>query len=392
MKKFISILGSTGSIGTTSIKIIKGKNFIFNLLSANKNYKKISKQIVELKPNFYVVHDEKVFRKIKKKFRNNKVKVHNNFDFLDRKIPKSDITISATTGIAGLKPTIKMIKKSKKILIANKESIICGWNLIKKDASKFKVKIIPVDSEHYSISKLLDTDDKKNIDKIYLTASGGPFLNFKISKLKKVKPNQAIKHPKWKMGKKISVDSSTLMNKLLELIEASKLFSIDSKKIEIIIHPESLIHAIVKLKNGLYKFIYHETSMMVPLANCILEEGTEVNKFFEKKNFLSDKNLKNLSFLSVNKKKFPLIKIKPRVTEYQSTPIIINAVNEILVDLYLNKKIAYTSFFGHIMNVLNDRNYKKYAIRIPTNLNQILLIDKWARETTFKNIKIKKNA
>jgi len=393
MKKIISILGSTGSIGLNSIEIIKKKNFIINVLSANSNYKLISKQIVELKPLFYVINDRKVFEKVKKKFRKSKVKILNNFNSLNKNISKSDITIAAITGIAGLSPTIEMIKKSKKILIANKETIICGWNLIKKDAQKYKTEIIPLDSEHFSIKKLLENNKIKNIDKIYLTASGGPFLNYNISKLKDVKPHQAIKHPKWQMGKKISIDSSTLMNKMLELIEASKLFSLNSKKIEIVIHPESLVHAIIKLNNGLYKFIYHETTMLIPLANCIFNDDLKVNEFLKTKDLFREKNFpKNLSFMNVDKKRFPLIQLKSRITEHHSTPIIINAANEILVDQYLNKKIPYTSFFRHILNVLNDRNYKKYAIRVPTSISQILQIDKWSRETIYKKIENKKNA
>ena len=180
------------------------------------------------------------------------VKILNSLDF-DKKI-KSDITISAIPGLAGLIPTINVINKTKKILIANKESIICGWNLIKEKAKKSKTDIIPVDSEHYSIRELIKNNKIENIEKIYLTASGGPFLNLKLSKFKNIRPKDALTHPKWKMGKKITIDSSTLMNKIFELIEAHKLFNIPLKKIDILIHPNSLVHAIVKFKNGLTKF------------------------------------------------------------------------------------------------------------------------------------------
>ena len=165
-----------------------------------------------------------------------------------------------------------MIKLSKKILIANKESIICGWNLIKKNALTNKTKIVPIDSEHFSIFTLLKSHKLNEIKKFYITASGGPFLNYKRKQFKNIKPKDALKHPKWKMGKKITVDSSTLMNKMLELIEAQKLFDIPNNKIDILIHPNSLVHAIIKLKNGLTKFIYHETTMIIPLANALFEE------------------------------------------------------------------------------------------------------------------------
>ena len=185
-----------------------------------------------------------------------------------------------------------MIKYSKKILLANKESIICGWDLIERQALKYKSDIIPVDSEHFSILKLIQNHKISEIEKIYLTASGGPFLNFKLSRLKNVKPAQAIKHPKWKMGKKISVDSSTLMNKILELIEAQKLFNLPEKKLDILIHPNSLVHAIIEFKNGLKEFIYHETSMAIPLANAIFGGKLNIKDFYKLKQ--DEKNIKSL--------------------------------------------------------------------------------------------------
>ena len=225
MKKKISILGSTGSIGLNSLKIIsKSKNkFTINILAANKNYKLICEQIIQFKPKIFFINDKKTYIKVKDKFKKRKIIIIN--DLENKKfILKSDITISAIPGIAGLKPTIELTKKSKKILIANKESIICGWELIKKAAINYNTKIIPIDSEHFSILKLLENHKIEDVKKIYLTASGGPFLNYKISKMKNIKPQQAIKHPKWKMGKKISIDSATLMNKMFEVIEAHKLF------------------------------------------------------------------------------------------------------------------------------------------------------------------------
>ena len=205
MKKNVSILGSTGSIGISSLKIFSKKKNLFsiNILVANKNYKLICKQINQFKPKIFIINDFKIFKKVKTRFKSNKVVILNSIENKKINFKKSDITIAAIPGIAGLNPTIEMIKKSRKMLLANKESIICGWNLIKKNASKNKTKIVPVDSEHFSIMKLLEQDKLKDIKKIYLTASGGPFLNFKVSKLKKVKPHEAIKHPKWKMGKKI---------------------------------------------------------------------------------------------------------------------------------------------------------------------------------------------
>tara|TARA_A100000164_G_scaffold381079_1_gene431133 strand:+ start:3149 stop:4333 length:1185 start_codon:yes stop_codon:yes gene_type:complete len=390
MKKIISILGSTGSIGKNTLKILDKNKKIFKIhtLVANSNYNLICKQIIRFKPEIFIVNNFQVFKKVKKRFEKNKVKIFNNIDFNKIRIKKSDITVAAIPGIAGLKPTIEMCKKSKRILIANKESIICGWNLIKKITSRYNTEIIPIDSEHFSIMKIIENQNAKNIKKIYLTASGGPFLKHALSRLKNVKPNEAIKHPKWKMGKKISIDSATLMNKMLESVEAEKLFSINSEKIEIIIHPESLIHAIIEFKNGLYKFIYHETTMLIPLANAIFDENIDIKKILNFKN-KTKKNIffDNLNFTNVDKKRFPVINLKPVMNRHSSSSIIINAVNEILVDQFLKKRIPFNSFYTYIQRVLNNRNFKKYAIRIPKNINQIFEIDKWARETTIETIK-----
>ena len=395
MKKKISILGSTGSIGLNVLKICTNKKNLLkiNILAANKNYDLICKQIISFKPKIFIVNDPKVYEKVKKRFSKNKVKIMRNIDIEKKYFLKSDISVAAIPGVAGLYPTIELLKKSNKILIANKESVICGWNIIKKIALKNKTKIIPIDSEHFSIMQLLKNQKLKNIKKVYLTASGGPFLNYSSSKLKNVKPKEAIKHPKWKMGKKISIDSATLMNKMLELIEAHKLFSIDPKKIDIVIHPESLVHAIIELKNGLFKFIYHETTMIIPLANAIFDGKLDIKDFVRtktksKKSFF----FKNLNFLNVDKKKFPIIKLKNKLNEHSSTPIIINAANEILVDQFLQKKISFTSFYRHLFKVLNDRNYKKYAIKEAKNINQVFQIDEWARNLTLNQIRNNKDA
>jgi 1-deoxy-D-xylulose-5-phosphate reductoisomerase len=391
MKKIISILGSTGTIGTNSLEIFQKKKSLFkyNIFVANKNYDLICKQIIKFKPRIFIVNDPKVFEKVKKKFLKNKTKILSSVFFKKNLSVKSDITIAAIPGIAGLEPTIYLTKQSKKILIANKESIICGWNIINRYAKINNTKIIPIDSEHFSIMKLIKNRNQNEIKKIYLTASGGPFLNYKLSKLKSIKPSEAVKHPKWKMGKKISIDSASLMNKLLELVEAQKIFSIDSKKIQIVIHPESLIHAIVEFKNGLYKFIYHKTTMTIPLANAIFGDDIDIDDFVKPK-LNSNKKIffENLNFQDVDRKRYPIINLKSRINEFNSTPIIINAVNEILVDQFLKKKIPFNSFYRYILRVLNDRNYKKYAIKEPKNVYQIFQIDKWSRETTYKKIKI----
>ena len=389
MKRKISILGSTGSIGISTLNIIDKKKKLFEvyLLLANKNYKVICHQIKKYNPKYFIVSDQRTFNRVLKKFKKRKTKILNNLDkSIVRKV--SDITISGVPGIAGLKPTLLMVKLSKKILIANKESIICGWNLIQKEAKKNKTTIVPVDSEHFSIMKLLENQKIKRIDKIYITASGGPFLDYKLEKMRKIKPTEALRHPTWKMGKKISIDSATLMNKILELIEAQKIFNIPAKKLEIIIHPNSLVHAIIKFKNGLNKFIYHETSMMIPLSNAIFDGDLKIIDFYKKKKKYKKKfPFENLFFKKVDPRIFPSILLKDRANEYFSTSIIINAANEILVDQFLSKKIPFLSIYKIIMSILKDRNYKKYAIRKANNIKQISVIDTWGRQKTLELVK-----
>ena len=189
------------------------------------------------------------------------------------------------------------------------------------------------------------------------------------------------------MGKKISIDSSTLMNKVLEVIEAQKIFNIAPKKISILIHPESLIHALIELKNGLTYFVYHETSMTVPIANAIFGNNIEIKDFLKMNKLKFEKNLKNLTFRSVDPKLFPTVNLINDINKYPSASIIVNACNEILVDQFLRKNIEFLSIFRTIKTILNDRNYKKYAIRRPQNINQIIEIDLWARKQTMKKLK-----
>tara|TARA_B100000963_G_scaffold358885_1_gene384669 strand:+ start:5859 stop:7031 length:1173 start_codon:yes stop_codon:yes gene_type:complete len=383
MKKSISILGSTGSIGINTLSIINKKKFFFDvyLLSANKNYKLIYDQIKKYKPKYFIINNNKVFLKIKKKLKSRNTIILESFKKLKIK-KKIDITVTAIPGIAGLEPTVTSLKFSKKILIANKESVICGWELIKKEALKNKTEIVPVDSEHFAISKLINNHNMFEIRKIYITASGGPFLNYNLKQLKKIRPKEALKHPKWKMGKKISIDSATLMNKIFELDEAKKLFNIPEKKIDILIHPNSLVHAIVEFKNGLTKFIYHDTSMVIPLANAIFEKNIDINNFFLKKK--KKISFENLIFKKVDPKIFPVIKLRKKFDQFPSSSIIINASNEVLVDKFLREKIPFLGIFKIIKTILNDRNYKKYAIRNPRNIKEINKIDLWAKNKTLK--------
>ena len=258
MKKKIAILGSTGSIGLTTLKLInQNKNsFQVELLSTNTNIRKIKQQIKFHKVKNIIIHNKKIFFENRLFFKKSKINLYQNVtEFKKKYKSKLDYVMSSIIGLNGLEPTIEIIDCTKRIAIANKESIICGWSLIKKKLKKFNTKFIPIDSEHFSILELIKNEKRKNIKKIYITASGGPFLKTNKLKLSKFIPRNAIKHPTWKMGKKISIDSSTLINKVYELIEAKKIFDLNYDDFEIIIQPTSYVHGIVEFYNGVSKFL-----------------------------------------------------------------------------------------------------------------------------------------
>ena len=386
MKKKISILGSTGSIGKSSLQIINldKKSFNIILLSANSNYREIVHQINLYRPLYFVVTDFFVYNKVKRKIKNKKTKILNKFDNVPFKL-KFDITIAAIVGIAGLEPTMQFAKQSKKLLLANKESIICGWHILSKIIKRNKTKLIPIDSEHFSIKQL--TKDYRDIDikKIYITASGGPFLKRPISSFNKIKPADAYKHPTWNMGKKISVDSSNLMNKILELVEAHRLFSFNPNKYEIIVHPQSLIHAIVIFKNGQIKFLYHDTDMKIPISNAIYNNKINIDKIIKNNNNFLGK-LKNIEFEKVDKKRFPIVTLNKDKYLSKSAPIILNASNEILVESFVKNKIPYNGIYETLKRVFKDRDFNKYAVKKVPNINEIYKIDNWARKKTLEII------
>jgi 1-deoxy-D-xylulose-5-phosphate reductoisomerase len=335
MKKKIAILGSTGSIGKTLINIIKKdkKNFDIILLSADENYKELLKQAKLFKVKNLVINNEKSFKKIKNNLYSKNIKIFNNFNNL-KKIFKNkiDYTMSSIAGLEGLGPTLKMIKYSKNIAVANKEAIICGWDLIKKSLKKNKTNFIPVDSEHFSIWSLIKNKKKETIEKVFITASGGPFLNWPLKKIRDVSPTQALKHPNWSMGKKISIDSATMMNKVFEVIETQRIFNLPKSKIHILIHEKSYIHAIVQFNNGLKKLLAHDTNMTIPIFNTIYEND---DKFIKSKN-LNIKNLNDLNFQTVDKLKFPFIKILDLIPENNSLfETVLVSANDELVNLYL---------------------------------------------------------
>jgi 1-deoxy-D-xylulose-5-phosphate reductoisomerase len=385
MKKKIAILGSTGSIGKNLIDIIKNdkKNFKIELLTTNKNYKEILDQAKFFNVKNLIITDKKSFFELKRrKLRN--IKIFSDFTSLDKILKKKiDYVMSSISGMHGLEPTLKIIKYTKKIAIANKEAIICGWHLIKRNLKKFDTSFIPVDSEHFSINYALGSNNISNIEKIYLTASGGPLNNTPLKKFRSIKISDAINHPNWKMGKKISVDSATMMNKVFEIIEAKKIFNLKYDKLDILVHPSSYVHAITKFNDGMINIIAHDTNMQIPIFNSLYDH--------KKKKIKSEKlNINKLNFLNLKKvdtEKFSSIKLIKKLTNNDSfLEIIIVLANDELVNLFLLKKINFTDIISNLQKLINMKEFKTLSKKKPGNVQSIISLDKYIRKKINKMI------
>jgi 1-deoxy-D-xylulose-5-phosphate reductoisomerase len=376
MKKKIGILGSTGSIGTTLLNVINKKNTEVYFLMANKNYKKILKQAKLYSVKYVIITDKTSFKKAKKFNNNKKIIIINNYNFHEIIDTKLDYVMSAITGLAGLKPTFEIIKFTKNIAIANKESIICAWPLIKKELIKCNTEFVPVDSEHFSIWSEINKIDLNKIDKIYLTASGGPLLNYNSKNKKNINISSILKHPTWKMGGKISVDSATMMNKCYEIIEAKNLFNLEYKQIKILIHPNSYIHAIILYKNGLSKIVLHDTTMKIPIFNSIY--GTITPYKYDNK--IDINKLNNLKLQQVKTKEYPIIKcLKYLQNNHTLYETVIVTINDFFVDKYLKKKINFFDISKLVLKFINNDKFKIYKKSSANSVDEILNLNEFIK-------------
>ena len=371
MKKKIAILGSTGSIGKTLLNIIEKdkKNFEIKLLTANKNYKLLLLQAKKFKVKNIIITDFKYYLKIKKLNKNKNINIYKDFKEIKKILNKKiDYTMSSIMGLDGLLPTIKIIKFTKNIAIVNKESLICGWDLIKKEINKNKTNFIPIDSEHFSIYTLIKNYKTSDIERIYITASGGPFINLPKKKFKYINLKQALKHPNWKMGKKITIDSATLMNKLFEVIEAKNIFNIPYNKISILTHPASYVHSIVKFKNGISKILIHDPDMKIPIINSIHQKN--LKKIKTKK--LDTNLLNNLDLREVDLSKFPTIKLlknMPLRSSLYETALI--TINDFFVYKFLENRITFSKLLKLISKTSCLNEFIKYKKKKPKSIDDI---------------------
>lgn len=380
MKK-ISILGSTGSIGVQALDVIRmfPDEFKVVALSAGNNIELLCNQANEFTPEIISVYDNK-----KEKTLRELVPVNTEIysgDYGNRLVatnPESDIVISSIVGFKGLLPTLEAIKAKKQVAIANKESLVVAGELLMREAKKNGVKLLPIDSEHSAIFQALHCGEKKFVRRVIITASGGPFLDLSKEKLNEVTVEQALNHPTWDMGKKISVDSATLMNKGFEVIETKWLFDLPVEKISVWIHPQSIVHSMVEYVDG--SFITHLglPDMKVPIAYA-LSYPKRLNLDYE---CIKPIDFSNLTFKEVDTEKFSALGLAINsIKEGGTYPAVLNAANEVAVNAFLEKKIKFTDI-GNILSKIMD----KHKPLDTSSLENIIEADRWSRSNTISMI------
>jgi 1-deoxy-D-xylulose-5-phosphate reductoisomerase len=357
--KNISILGATGSIGASTLKLISMYKESFNIiaLTANSDYKKLASYAKIYKSKYAVIGDITKYNKLKYELSGSNIICLAGINAInDISKKKTDILISAIVGIAGLKPTYNAIGNTKVLAIANKESIVSAGSILLKRAKLKKTKVIPIDSEHNAIFQVLENQEKGNVKDIIITASGGPFWNKDISALNKITIKDALNHPSWKMGKKITIDSATMINKVLETIEASILFNIKLDKVKILIHPLSTIHGIVNFIDGTSHLVANKPDMKIAISYSLFWP----DRVFTEINNIDFKKYNNLNFYKPDKKKFPALTIKEEFINssfIKSNSIVLNAANEIAVKYFLDKKIDFLDIVKNIKKTIKLFNH-----------------------------------
>lgn len=360
MKKGVAILGSTGSIGVQALGVISEQDELFRVevLTANENCDLLINQAKKHKPNSVVIVNEKKYQKVFSELNPLNIKVYAGSESLNQIVDSDeiDIVLTALVGYSGLLPTINAIKNRKKIALANKETLVVAGSLIKNLCEENSTEIIPVDSEHSAIFQCLAGEECNPIEKIFLTASGGPFRGKKLDDLKNITKKQALKHPNWSMGAKITIDSATLMNKGLEVIEAKWLFDLSKEQIEVVVHPQSIIHSAVQFQDGSIKAQLGLPDMKLPIQYA-LGFPKRLSNRFERFSFF---DYPNLTFEKPDLETFKNLALAYKAMEKGgNSPCVLNAANEIAVSAFLNDKIGFLNMADLIDNCLEKINFVK---------------------------------
>jgi len=358
LKKRIAILGSTGSIGTQALDVIKNHTDKFQLevITAQNNVELLIKQAIEFKPNAVVIGNKEHYNKVNQALLPHNIKVFAGEESICQIVESDtvDLVLVSVVGFAGLKPTINAIEAQKQIAIANKEPLVVAGEIITKLAKEKGVNIYPVDSEHSAIFQCIVGEFHKPIEKIFLTASGGPFRNKSLDFLANVTKEDALKHPNWKMGNKVTIDSASLMNKGLEVIEAKWLFGLSPEQIEIIIHPQSIVHSIVQFQDASMKAQMGLPNMKLPIQYAF-SYPDRLNSDFPRFNFL---DYPELTFETVDIKKFRNLALAfEALNKGGNIPCIMNAANEVVVESFLNDKIKFLEMPDIIEKCMQTVNF-----------------------------------
>lgn len=378
--KKLSILGSTGSIGQSTLEIVRRHPDRFEVLAlaAGRNKELFRRQAEEFKPIIISLSDEKDINELKRGL-SYKPKVCCGDDGL-REVAVCggvDLAVSALVGASGLAPTLAAIRAGKDIALANKEVLVMAGGLVMEEAVKNNIHLLPIDSEHSAIFQSLVGHKKKDIKRLILTASGGPFLNTPIKKMKDITPKEALNHPKWKMGEKVTIDSATLMNKGLEVIEAMWLFDMPSEKIVVHIHPQSVVHSMVEYVDGSIMAQLGPTDMRGPISYALSYPDERLDCGVAPLNLCK---MDNLTFIEPDTKRFPALRLAYEAMEAGGLmPVVLNAADEIAVEAFLERKIKFTDIPKIVEATMGKFNNPKPKIQNP-QLKEILEADRFARE------------
>lgn len=381
MKK-LSILGSTGSIGVNTLEIIAKYPDRFQVvaLAGGDNLPKMEEQILQFHPNLVSVRQSEAARVLQERLGGNSVRVLSGTDGLIAAASHAEaqMVVSALSGSIGLLPTLAAIRAGKTLAIANKESLVMAGEILLEEARAKGIQILPIDSEHSAIFQATAGHRKEDIKKIILTASGGPFLFTPPEQLKEVTPEQALKHPQWRMGKKVTIDSASLMNKGLEVVEAHWLFGVSPSQIEVYIHPQSIVHSMVEYKDGAVVAQMAVPDMRGPIAYALsYPERLELDL-----PSLDLSAMETLSFCPVEQERFPALGLAYQaLAQGETMPTVLNAANEIAVDAFLQRRLG----FLEIPRVI-QKTMERHHPADPKSLENILQADAWAREEAQKLI------
>ena len=370
MKK-VSILGATGSIGQSTLSVLSEESFCLGAVTANKNVAALAQIARDRKAEMAVIADEALYQNLKEQLSGTGIKVAAGASgLMEAASYRVDVFVAAISGIAGLPATFAAATHQSHLAIANKEAIVCGGALLMKQAQKSCCKILPADSEHHALSRLLEKSGE--VERVILTASGGALRDLPLEQMKDVLPEQATAHPVWSMGKKISIDSATMMNKVLELIEAHTLFDLPADKLAMVQHRESLVHALVEeAGGGLFAFLA-APDMRIALADILGAHHHDLPR-------LNFDTLTRLHFEPIDSARFPVVRLaQPVLLSGQAAAIILNAANEMLVGAFLHKRIAFNAIAKGVENVLE----KMRVPQQPHTLEDITALDNLARKTT----------